>query len=316
MSDAPLEDAGMRAEVAVLLQTAVSQGAALGWVDPPSDEEVAALLGDVRIGLDRGCTGIAVERTAGRVVGFGYWRRHARPTHAPHADLERVVVDVRHRGRGVGRRLVRALVESARAAGIEVVTLDVRGDNRGAVRLYQREGFTTYGVLPSFVAVGARRVDKVLMQRRLNGHQPSAAPSHLVAWVLLLRSDGHLLLARRAGVSYGEGLWGLPGGHVEDGEGLADAGARELREEVGVVVDRAGLRPVGVTRYVHGPHRGTDFFFVADAWRGDPSPVAECSEVGWFAPQALPADALPWLARAVRTHLVEGSWIDDHPAQD
>lgn len=139
---------------------------------------------------------------------------------------------------------------------------------------------------------------------------------HLVAWVVLRRASGDVLLSRRAGVSYGDGLWGLPGGHVEDAESLTAAAARELREEVGVAVEPASLRPVGVTRYVDGPHRGTDFFFVADAWAGDPAPVAECSQVAWFDPAALPDDALPWLASALRTHLLDGGWLADHPAQD
>jgi 8-oxo-dGTP diphosphatase len=71
---------------------------------------------------------------------------------------------------------------------------------------------------------------------------------HLVAWAVLQRDDGHVLLARRANESYASGLWGLPGGHVEDGETLAAAAARELCEEVGVRVDATTLEPLGVTR--------------------------------------------------------------------
>ncbi|KQX66537.1 NUDIX domain-containing protein [Angustibacter sp. Root456] len=143
----------------------------------------------------------------------------------------------------------------------------------------------------------------------------SERTDHLVAWVVLRGPDGRVLLSRRSGVSYGEGLWGLPGGHVGDDEGLAAGAARELREEVGVTVDASLLRPLGVTRYVDGPHRGTDFFFGADAWAGEPEPVAECSQVGWFDPAAVPDGALPWLGSALRTHLLDGVWLSDHPAQ-
>lgn len=54
------------------------------------------------------------------------------------------------------------MVADARAAGIEVLTLDARGDNTNALHLYRSLGFTEYGRLPGFVAVCERRYDKVL----------------------------------------------------------------------------------------------------------------------------------------------------------
>lgn len=132
--------------------------------------------------------------------------------------------------------------------------------------------------------------------------------THLIAWAVLQRDDGAVLLARRAGASGGNGLWGLPGGHAERGEAWTDAAVREAAEEVGVVIDPAGLEPLGVHRYVDDDYHGIDAFFRARRWRGTPRPVAECSEVDWFDPRALPADSLPWLARALADHL-GGTWF-------
>jgi len=137
---------------------------------------------------------------------------------------------------------------------------------------------------------------------------------HLVAWVVLRRDDGHVLLARRANETYASGLWGLPGGHVEDDETLAGAAARELREEVAVRVDAGALEPLGVTRYVDGDARGCDFYFLARTWLGEPVPTAECDEVRWCDPTSLPCDALPWLGASLRRHLVDGVWWEDLPA--
>jgi 8-oxo-dGTP diphosphatase len=49
--------------------------------------------------------------------------------------------------------------------------------------------------------------------------------------------DGRLLLARRAPGEARAGRWELPGGKAENGETLEDCLARELAEELGIVVE-------------------------------------------------------------------------------
>jgi 8-oxo-dGTP diphosphatase len=140
---------------------------------------------------------------------------------------------------------------------------------------------------------------------------PDAA-FHLVSWLILRRPDGHVLLGRRSSdASYGAGLWGLPGGHVEDTETLAQAAARETLEEVGLTVDASTLSPLGMVRYVDAGVRGADFFFLATDWQGEPRAVSECSEVAWFSPEALPHDALPWLAGTLAHQLGGGDWLSE-----
>ncbi|GGL60989.1 hypothetical protein GCM10010129_00710 [Streptomyces fumigatiscleroticus] len=145
-----------------ILADLVGEGAALGWLEPPSRDEVARLLARVVSAVRAGDAALRVAYLDGRLVGLGYWLRHGRPTHRPHADLEKIAVDAAAHGRGVGRALTAALIADARQAGIEVLTLDARGDNTPALRLYRSLGFTEYGRLPRFVAVGERRYDKVL----------------------------------------------------------------------------------------------------------------------------------------------------------
>jgi ADP-ribose pyrophosphatase YjhB (NUDIX family) len=64
--------------------------------------------------------------------------------------------------------------------------------------------------------------------------------------------EGRVLLVER-GSPPGEGLWSVPGGKLEEGETLAQAVAREVREETGLVVEVGTLACV-VERIGDGYH--------------------------------------------------------------
>jgi ribosomal protein S18 acetylase RimI-like enzyme len=145
-------------EAHAILHDLVTGGAALGWVDPPSLDEVRELLTGVAADPDAALA-LAVED--GRLCGFGYWRRYERPTHRPHADVEKVAIARDCQGRGLGRQIMAELIEAARTERVEVLTLDLRGDNDRAAALYESLGFRQYGRLDRFVAVGDRRWDKL-----------------------------------------------------------------------------------------------------------------------------------------------------------
>lgn len=163
-------DPGFTAQAAALLRGLVAGGAALGWVDPPEPGEVAGLLRQVAAASASGDAGMTGAWVGASLAGLGYWRRYIRPTHRPHADIEKVAVAPDRQGRGIGRLLMTELLSSASQAGIEVLTLDCRGDNERAARLYQSLGFAEYGRLPRFVAVGPDRYDKIFYARDLRDH--------------------------------------------------------------------------------------------------------------------------------------------------
>ncbi|MFG2891358.1 GNAT family N-acetyltransferase [Streptomyces sp. NPDC048248] len=152
-----------------ILADLVRDGAPLGWVDPPPADEVAELVDRVLRAARSGDGALRAAYVGGRLVGLGYWLRYARPTNRQHADLEKVAVAPEVHGRGVGRSLTSALVEDARGAGIEVLTLDARADNTRALSLYRSLGFSEYGRLPDFVTMGGRRYDKVFYMLDFRG---------------------------------------------------------------------------------------------------------------------------------------------------
>lgn len=170
MSSAPVEIVRVRAEelmpglvesVAALLRDLVARGAALGWLDPPSSIEVRELVVGVAEDAAHGDAALVLARCAGELAGFGWWRRYARPTLRPHADVEKLAVSTQWQSRGIGRAVLVELIVAAGDARVEVLTLDLRGDNARAIRLYESLGFRRYGLLERFVAVGANRYDRL-----------------------------------------------------------------------------------------------------------------------------------------------------------
>lgn len=101
-------------------------------------------------------------------------------------------------------------------------------------------------------------------------HDPSAAraPVVQVTAAVILRDDGRFLLAQRPAGKVYAGYWEFPGGKIEDAETPAEALARELHEELGIVVQRA--YPWISRRYAY-EHATVDLhFFRVVRFRGEP----------------------------------------------
>lgn len=66
------------------------------------------------------------------------------------AHVTNLLVDPGHRRRGIGRRLMTALVNAAVGQGARHLTLEVRSDNTAARDLYSSMGLAPVGVRPSY----------------------------------------------------------------------------------------------------------------------------------------------------------------------
>ncbi|MGQ0572785.1 MAG: NUDIX domain-containing protein [Pseudonocardia sp.] len=119
------------------------------------------------------------------------------------------------------------------------------------------------------------------------------------AYVFLLR-DGQVLLQLRSGTGFRDGHWAAgAAGHVELGESVFAAAAREAAEELGVRIDVADLEPLTVVhrRQPTGQpvDERVDFFFACRRWSGEPRLMESAKSAGlcWFGLDALPDPVVP-----------------------
>lgn len=75
---------------------------------------------------------------------------------------------------------------------------------------------------------------------------PGTAEAHEIVAALLVRDGRVLLCHRSAGRRWYPDVWDFPGGHVEDGESPIKALARELEEELGILIQQPGPELVRV----------------------------------------------------------------------
>ncbi|MGK5630128.1 NUDIX hydrolase [Streptomyces sp. URMC 123] len=122
-------------------------------------------------------------------------------------------------------------------------------------------------------------------------------------FVLLLRDDGRVLLLRRAGEVYASGLLVPPSGHLEAGEDVRSAAARELFEETGVEVAPGALEFAHLVHHRSPEGQGrVGVVYMTQRWRGTPvnREPEKCSALLWAKPGDPPADCVPYAAHILR----------------
>ncbi|HXM16016.1 MAG TPA: GNAT family N-acetyltransferase [Candidatus Eremiobacteraceae bacterium] len=97
------------------------------------------------------------------ILGVAGLRANQGPKESHKGMLVGMYVRPQARNRGVGRRLVEAVIEVACTRGVELLQLAVVSDNEPARRLYARLGFVEYGIEKKSLKQGGRYTDEVLM---------------------------------------------------------------------------------------------------------------------------------------------------------
>lgn len=108
----------------------------------------------------------------------------------------------------------------------------------------------------------------------------------------LIDGEGRILLQQRLPGREMAGLWEFPGGKVEPGELPEAALARELAEELAIVVELGDLSPACFASAPLGSSHMILLLYLCRRWSGDPQPL-DASELRWERPAAMRALRMP-----------------------
>jgi 8-oxo-dGTP diphosphatase len=137
-------------------------------------------------------------------------------------------------------------------------------------------------------------------------NQPMRAKFPVTVHLLFFREDQVLqvLLLRRFNTGYADGQYSVPAGHLDGGETVIAAAAREGLEETGVRIKTDDLAFSSVVHRIDGDER-VDFFVHVRDWQGEPTNTEpdKCDELRWVHVDELPNNVIPYVKKAIQNHL-------------
>ncbi len=111
---------------------------------------------------------VLVAEADGRVVGFGSLNVfNPRKAYEHVADFS-LYVERSWRGKGVGGRLLRTLLERARTIGFHKLVLSAFPWNQSGMALYEKHGFRVVGTYREQGLLDGRWVDTIIMEKLLD----------------------------------------------------------------------------------------------------------------------------------------------------
>ena len=99
------------------------------------------------------------------------------------------------------------------------------------------------------------------------------------------------------------GLWEFPGGKVEEGERPEDTLIRELKEELGIVVDEACLAPLAFASHSYSDFHLLMPLYVCRRWQGTVMAL-EGQKLAWVRPNRLRDYPMPPADEPLVSHLM------------
>nr|WP_246495258.1 1-(5-phosphoribosyl)-5-[(5-phosphoribosylamino)methylideneamino]imidazole-4-carboxamide isomerase [Ameyamaea chiangmaiensis] len=191
---------------------AILDGGGFGWLNVPSRAVLERYFRGLLLVPERI---LFVARLNGEIVGAAQIVRPPRNNEAQGmcAALTHLYIAPYARRRGLGRLLVELAEECARAMGYQVLNLDVRETQAGAIALFHAAGFHHWGTHPSYARAEGQTLKGLFMTKQLKddvrratarstlAQDPSSAamttPSALTLYPAIDLKDGHCVRLRR-----------------------------------------------------------------------------------------------------------------------
>ena len=124
----------------------------------------------------------------------------------------------------------------------------------------------------------------------------------LVAACALIDTDGRILIAERPAGRPMAGLWEFPGGKVEAGETPEATLIRELKEELGILVNEACLAPLTFASHAYPDFHLLMPLYVCRRWEGTVT-AQESQRLAWVRPNRLRDYPMPPADLPLISHL-------------
>ena len=124
-----------------------------------------------------------------------------------------------------------------------------------------------------------------------------------VAACALVDTDGRVLLAQRPAGKPMAGLWEFPGGKVETGERPEQTLIRELKEELGILINEACLAPLTFASHAYPDFHLLMPLYVCRRWEGTPMAL-EGQQLAWVRVNRLRDYPMPPADEPLVSHLM------------
>jgi acetyltransferase len=153
--------------VALLIDT-VASGASVGFLAPLEADVARSYWQSVRQAVESGHRIVLAAFDVDTLVGSVQLDLAGMPNAGHRAEVMKLMVHQAARQRGVGRSLMRALEDRARAAGRQLLVLDTRSGDV-AEGLYAKMGYVSAGTIPRYARASSGSLDATVLMYRWLG---------------------------------------------------------------------------------------------------------------------------------------------------